>query len=383
MIPWLEPRAAYVHMPFCSHKCGYCDFASIANADDHIDNYLGALDAEMRRILGTPRTVHTIFVGGGTPTYPQPRQLEKLLEIITFWLPLEPGGEFTVESNPNTLDETKARLLKSAAVNRVSLGAQSFHPHLLKVLERQHDPRSVSDALDLLRRNGIDNISLDLIFGIPGQTLDEWNQDLYAVIQRQTPHCSTYSLTFEKGTKLWRERRLGIVQPVHEEHERQMYETAIERLSDVGFQHYEISNFARTGQGGAFFCRHNLVYWANHAYWGFGSGAASYVDGVRSLNTRELGAYIQRGKIGVSAVTQSEKLEPLERAKETIVVQLRRTCGVNRQEFMDQTGFSLDELSGKTIDRMVNLGMVVDDGNTVRLSRNGLPVADGVLAQFL
>jgi oxygen-independent coproporphyrinogen III oxidase len=381
---WIAPRSAYIHVPFCAHKCGYCDFASVANAEDQIDDYLVALDLEMARVLGKPRGVETIFIGGGTPTYLNSEQLDVLLASINRWLPLSMGGEFTVEANPNTLDESKIEALVRGGVNRVSLGAQSFEPAMLTRLERNHDPASVARAVDLLKARGVENFSLDLIFGVPSQTPADWRRDLKRLLELAPTHCSTYGLTYEKGTKLWRERRLGVVVPCDEESERTMYLDAIDILSNNGFEQYEISNFARrAGEAGHNRCRHNIAYWMNHAYWGFGNGAASYVAGVRRLNTRELGAYIRRSMSGTPATTQEEALEPEERARETIIVQLRRLDGVHRQSFKEQTGLELDDLVGDRIRRFVAVGMLADDGEKVHLTRDGLPVADGILGSML
>jgi oxygen-independent coproporphyrinogen-3 oxidase len=382
--PWLAPRSAYIHIPFCRHKCGYCDFASVANAEASIDDYLSALEAETQRVLGEPREVDTIFIGGGTPTYPSAKQLARLLAIVQRWLPLERAGEWTVESNPNTLDAEKAGLLAAAGVNRVSLGAQSFKPPLLQVLEREHDPEAPAKAMELLRSAGIENLSIDLIFGVPGQTLADWQEDLERTLALRPMHCSTYGLTYEKGTKLWRERRQGVVRPVAEELERAIYEHAIDRLSAAGFAHYEISNFAGAGQGGKpQVCRHNLVYWANHAYWGFGNGAAAYVQGERTLNTRELSSYIRRCIAGESAVTQSERLDDEARARETAVIGLRRIQGVRHDDFHAQTGYNLLQLGGPRIAGLTARGFLDDDGVRLKLTRTGLPVADAVVAEFL
>ena len=381
--PWLYPRSAYLHVPFCAHKCGYCDFASIANAEDRIDEYLSALDCEMKRVLECPRGVETIFIGGGTPTHLAPDQLDRLMGIVNHWLPLAPDGEFTVESNPNTLDTDKAAALARGRVNRVSLGAQSFEPATLARLERTHDPASVGKALELLRRVGIQNTSLDLIFGVPGQTPEAWRRDVARLVELQPTHCSAYGLTYEKGTKLWRERRMGVVQPCDEEAERTMYLDAIDLLGEAGYEQYEISNFSRRAGEGSLRCRHNETYWLNHAYWGFGNGAASYVGGTRRLNTRELNSYIQRSIAGAPATTQEETLGGEERARETIVVQLRRLDGVERQSFRVQTGLDIDELAAPQIRRLTGLGLLADDNNRIRLTSEGLPIADGVLAAFL
>jgi len=378
---WLHPRSAYIHVPFCAHKCGYCDFASIANAEDRIDDYLAALEREMFRVLGEPQRVETIFVGGGTPTHLSSRQLVALLDSIRHWLPLEDGGEFTVEANPNTLDESKAAILFEAGVNRVSLGAQSFDSAMLKVLERTHDPANVDRAVEMLQKVGIENLSLDLIFGVPGQSLDGWGRDLKRMLSLSPQHCSAYGLTYEKGTKLWRERRLGVVQACDEELERSMFLETIDVLGAAGFDHYEISNFAR--RGGGCRCRHNLAYWLNHAYWGFGNGAASYVNGVRRLNTRELNAYIQRSLNGMPATTQEEQLDDEKRARETIIVNLRLLEGLDKQAFRIQTGFELEDLAASTIRKFTGIGLLSNDGGRLRLTREGLPIADGILGAFL
>ncbi|MGL5097112.1 MAG: radical SAM family heme chaperone HemW, partial [Planctomycetia bacterium] len=282
------PTSSYIHVPFCAHKCGYCDFASVAGMDERMADYLVALDLEMTSLLVEPTPVRTLFIGGGTPTYLSADLLDRLLTRVNHWHPPGAVEEFTVEANPNTLTAEKSAVLADHGVNRVSLGAQSFHPHLLERLERDHDPDSVPRGLELLRPR-IDNVSLDLIFGVPGQTFAEWEYDLRRVVELQPDHCSTYGLTFEKGTRLYEQRRLGVVQSVDEEIERRMFEHALDALG-VGWEHYEISNHARRrafpdGSTAARPCMHNLVYWANDPCFGFGTGAAAYVDGVRTLNT--------------------------------------------------------------------------------------------------
>ncbi len=263
--PWHWPRAAYVHVPFCAHKCGYCDFASLAGADHLADRYLAALEREMELTLAGPQEVNTIFVGGGTPTRLDAAQLQRLTRLIRRWFLLAPGAEWTVEANPGTLDVAKADVLAEAGVNRVSLGAQSFRPDSLRVLERHHGRDEVERAVEIVRPR-FPRWSLDLIFGVPGSTLADWERDLDIALALEPAHLSCYGLVFEKGTPLWKQRERGEVQPLDEELERSMYETTIERLGDFGLRMYEISNFARPGHES----RHNLVYWANEAYFGFG-----------------------------------------------------------------------------------------------------------------
>ena len=376
---WQWPRAAYVHVPFCAHKCGYCDFASLAGVDHLADRYLAALEREIETSLVLPQEVETIFVGGGTPTRLDACQLARLTAIIRRWLIPCPGCEWTVEANPGTLDAEKADVLVDAGVNRISLGAQSFQADLLSVLERNHGRTEVDRAVEIVRPR-FARWSLDLIFGVPGSTLADWDADLETALAYEPAHLSCYGLVFEKGTALWNQRQTGRVRPIDEEVERQMYETTIERLAAAGLEMYEISNFARPGHES----RHNLAYWANDAYFGFGVGAARYLRGVRSVNTRDLLAYLRRIESGEFATGPREELRPEERAKETAILMLRRIrIGIERDDFFRRTGFELDALAGTIIERFKQQGCLEDDGQTVRLSRQGLFVADRVFCELL
>lgn len=396
--PWLEPRTAYVHVPFCAHHCGYCDFAVAAGQDHLIEHYLDALAAEMAG-LGHPRTVETIFIGGGTPTYLRVEQLGRLLEMVQTWLPLAgggreaatfgpsvqgtdatrtPGPEFSIESTPDSLDDEKVALLAARGVTRVSLGVQSFRPKLLTALDRRHTAAQIPRAVEAVRRHGL-TLSLDLIFAAPGSTLDDWASDLDAALALAPDHISTYGLTYEKGTRLWKERQRGGVPVVPEDAELAMYLLAIDRLTAAGFEHYEISNFARPG----FRCRHNERYWANEAYYGFGVGAARYVNGVRELNIRDTKGYVRKVLSGESVTFQSERLGPRERAFETIATQLRRLAGIGRERFREQTGFELNELIGNRLELLVAGGLLIDEKTSVRLTRRGLCVADAVIEELM
>jgi oxygen-independent coproporphyrinogen-3 oxidase len=374
---WLWPRAAYVHVPFCAHHCGYCDFAVAVGQDDRIDDYRRALEAELSR-LGESQRVETLFLGGGTPTHLSARQLDDLLRVIRTWLILEPGFEFSVEANPAGLNEDKIRVLADHGVNRVSLGAQSFHVDLLRVLERDHRPEDVPSAIERVRKR-IANVSLDLIFGVPGQDLAAWQADLAEALALDPSHVSTYGLTYEKGTQLWKQRQRGEIRALDEELELAMYTAALDRLAAAGVEQYEISNHARSG----FRCRHNRIYWANEAHFGFGVGAASYVRGVRRLNTRGLSSYIRKALAGEPTHFQSEELPPRERAVETAVIQLRRVEGINRVRFQLQTGFPLDAILEVSLSRLVDLELLVDDGENVALTRRGRCLADAVIQEVM
>jgi len=369
---WQWPRAAYVHVPFCAHHCGYCDFAVAVGQDDRFSDYLDALEIELSS-LKEPHAVQTRFFGGGTPTYLPHAQLERLLRLTERWLPLLPDHEFSVEANPSFLDVEKIDLLRAYGVNRLSLGVQSFQPALLGVLERDHQPEDVPRVLEFIRPR-IPNVSLDLIFGAPGQSVDQWRYDLEHGLALQPSHVATYGLTYEKGTRLWKQRQRGDVHALDEDDEHRMYVLAMDTLEHAGFEHYEISNFAKPG----FRCRHNQVYWANHAYFGFGVGAARYVNGVRDLNTRDLRTYIKRLQEGKTPTFQSECLAPLERAVETMVIQIRRADGIERSAFLKQTGVGLDDLAGPKIEQLGIQGLLLDAGGAVCLTKRGKCLADAI-----
>jgi oxygen-independent coproporphyrinogen III oxidase len=375
--PWLEPRTAYLHVPFCGHHCGYCDFAVTAGQDHLIELYLDALQLELAT-LGEPQRVESLFIGGGTPTYLNRRQLERLLTLIREWLPIIPNGEFSIESTPESWDPDKAKLLADYGVNRASIGVQSFHAHLLGSLDRRHGVSQIPHAVDVVRRH-LPMVSFDLIFAAPGQTLAEWQADLHQALVYEPDHLSTYGLTYEKGTPLWKDRERGRVVSVNEHDELRMYEYAMEYVCSRGFDHYEISNFAKPNRR----CVHNDRYWANEAYYGFGVGAARYVHGSRELNVRDTKLYIQRLLAGESPTFQVEKLDPHERAVETMAIQLRRCEGIARAAFVEQTTYELDRLVPSGIDELVELGLLIDDSTHVRLTQRGKCVADGVIEQLL
>jgi oxygen-independent coproporphyrinogen-3 oxidase len=376
--PWLWPRAAYVHVPFCAYHCGYCDFAVVAGQDERIDDYLSALEAELST-LGRPTPVETLFLGGGTPTHLSPGQLERLLAAIRNWLPLADAAvEFSIEANPDSLTVDKIAVLADHGVTRLSLGAQSFHPHLLKMLDRAHNPAEIARAVEASRQR-ISQISLDLIFGVPGQSSAEWAADLRRALALQPDHLSTYGLTYEKGTPLWKRRRRGELMPAPEETELDMYACAIDTLTSAGFEHYEISNFARPGKR----CRHNETYWANEAYFGFGVGAARYIRGRREVNTRDLNAYIQKALSGEPCAFQSEALDATERAKETMAVQLRRCDGIDPDRFRRQTGRDLHDVAGPELSALVQEGFLSEDSGRIRLTRKGKYVADAIIERLM
>lgn len=372
-----QPRSAYIHVPFCAHRCGYCDFTLLAGRDELIDDYLRALSREMDA-LPSPPVVETLFFGGGTPTHLSAAGLQRLTEIVLGRLRLAESFEFSVEANPAGLDDDKINVLADAGVNRVSLGAQSFDASLLKLLERDHGPGDVVRAVQRVRRR-IGNVSLDLMFGVPGQTLAIWKSTLRKALSLRPQHVSTYGLTFEKGTAFWTRRQKGQLVPASEELERSMYAAAMDELSSAGYQQYEISNFALPGYA----CRHNEVYWRGLPYFGFGPGAARYIDGRRVTNHRSVTTWIKRVLAGESRVGESEELSAEERAREALVLGLRRCEGVEKAEFRSRTAFDVHELAATPIARYVCCGLLEETATHLRLTRAGRFVADTVFVDLL
>jgi oxygen-independent coproporphyrinogen-3 oxidase len=301
-----------------------------------------------------------------------------LCELALAWHPLALGYEWTVEANPGDLDETRIAVLAECGVNRLSLGSQSFDARKLKVLERDHDAGAIGRAVALSRAAGME-VSLDLIFGVPGETLADWQTDLQRAIALAPDHISTYGLTFEQGTQFWNRRQHDELHEIDEGLEREMYLTAIDTLAAAGFEHYEVSNFARLGKRS----RHNETYWSGRGYYAAGPGASRYVDGIRQTNHRSTTAYLERLRQGLSPVAEEECLDDEARARESLVFGLRRLEGVSRTEFESRTGYSIDELAGPTIKRFVELGMLLDDGERIKLSRNGLLVSDSLWPELI
>ncbi|MEZ6054033.1 MAG: radical SAM family heme chaperone HemW [Planctomycetaceae bacterium] len=377
-VSFTPPSAAYVHVPFCRHRCGYCDFPLIAGRDDLIADYLRALRVELSEVSEHPE-LQTLFFGGGTPTHLSPDQLRRLFSIVYEKFRLADGVEMSVEANPLDLDDATIDVLVEAGVNRVSLGAQSFDLVALSVLERDHQPDDIGDVTHRLREHGITNQAIDLIFGVPGQSLEVWERTLDAAISLEIEHVSTYGLTYEKGTAFWSRRSAGALQPVDEEMERAMYAAAMERMSSGGFVHYEISNFARPG----YECRHNRVYWQGDEFYGFGPGAARYLSGTRSTAHRSVTNWLKRVLAGESGIAESETLTPEQRAREAVMLGLRQTAGIHLETFERQTGYALPELAPQALDRFLQCGWLVEDNGFVRLTDEGRFLADTVTAEFL
>ncbi|MDG2422508.1 MAG: radical SAM family heme chaperone HemW [Phycisphaerales bacterium] len=317
----------YAHVPFCAHRCHYCDFFTVAGREDEHQAFVKRILEEMgsfpKEAVGS--SIDAIFVGGGTPTILSSELLARFLGGLQAHF-LGVDTEFTVEANPETISPEIAGTLAMNGVNRVSLGAQSFQPVLLERLQRKHDPDNVARSLEHLREAGVERISLDLIFGIPGQQLAQWQADLEMAISLNPGHLSCYGLIYEPGTPLRGRLDRGEILAVPEEDEVSMYQWTISRLAEAGYEQYEISNWAKPGE----ICRHNLLYWHNRNWWAFGPSASGHVDGLRWRNLPRLGRYLA-GQ-GLSTVFDMERLEEDGRIGERFMMGLRCISGLAREE---------------------------------------------------
>lgn len=370
------PRACYIHVPFCRHRCGYCNFTLIAGRDDLIAAYLEAIKEEIF-LQDRVHEIDSLFLGGGTPTHLSAAQLSELLLTIRSRFSLADGGEFSVEANPADVEPSLVQVLADNGATRISLGAQSFERRKLKLLERDHSARDIARAVQMLR-NRFRSISLDLIFSVPGESANTWLTDLDHAVRLAPQHISTYGLTFEKGTSFWSKMSKGTLSEIDEELQREMYLAAIDRLRAAGFQHYEVSNFAQPGHA----CRHNEVYWKGEPFFGFGPGAARFVDGVREVNHGSTTTYIKRLLDGQSPVAHRERLGPEAAARERLVFALRRLDGVNRSWFYEKTGCQIEQLVGDSLSKLVQLKLIDDDGMQIKLTRQGLLLSDSVSVEL-
>ncbi len=370
------PRSAYIHVPFCRHRCGYCNFTVVAGRHDLHASYLEALRLELSQ-LGDPQPVDTIFLGGGTPTELKRSEFRELLELIEYWFPLADNGEYSTEANPEDICPEYVELFQQFGVNRISLGGQSFDEAKLAFLERQHHCEQLQHCFEMLAP--IDAVSMDLIFGVPGETLDCWMSDLERLMQFQPVHLSTYGLTVEKGSRFWRRFESGEFEELSDDVQREFYLAARRLLTDAGYHHYEVSNFAQPG----FECRHNEAYWFGDPYFAAGPGAARYVGGVREVNHRSTTTYIRKMLNGESVVAQREAVSGEDLHREILVFALRRLDGFTDQWFFERTGITPQELAGKEIERLIDLGMLQRQAGRLCLTEQGLLVSDSLWPELL
>ncbi len=373
----------YIHVPFCIRKCRYCDFVSYTYDPEAARRYRVALLREMalyhERLAPQERQLKTIFIGGGTPTCLPEEDLAAILEGCSRYFQWLSGVEVTVEANPGTVDLQKLRTLRSAGVNRLSLGVQSSSAPLLKLLGRLHDFNQAVEAVHLARRAGFDNLNLDLIFAIPGQTLADWQGCLEKILDLQPEHISAYSLQIEENTPLARAVAEDGVIPCDEETELAMYRGVINMLTARGFEHYEISNFARPG----YRCQHNLTYWYNRPYLGLGPAAHSCLGDERFYNVSSLEEYESCLLAGELPVAGCEKLSRSTMMAETVFLGLRLIEGLDLEKFAARFGENIEEVFGAQIKRLCSLGLVEIRSGRLRLTSRGLPLANTVFREFV
>ena len=371
-----KPTSAYVHIPFCTQICYYCDFSKVFIKNQPVDSYLEHLLEEFQSY--DIQKLRTLYIGGGTPTALSASQLEVLLKGLTKNLDLSVLEELTIEANPGDLDADKIAVLKNSAVNRVSLGVQTFDDKMLKKIGRSHLEKDIYENIDRLKLAGFDNISIDLIYALPGQTMEQVKDNVAKAIGLDIPHMSLYSLILENHTVFMNRMRRGKLPLPKEELEAEMFEYIIVELERVGFEHYEISNFSKPG----FESRHNLMYWDNAEYYGIGAGASGYVNGVRYKNHGPIRHYLSAVEEGNARITE-EHLSQKEQMEEEMFLGLRKKSGVSMARFEEKFGRSFDGLYGEIVRDLVQQGLMQIDGDRVRMTKRGLFLGDTVAERFI
>lgn len=373
----------YIHVPFCIRKCLYCDFISYPNNDEAVAKYLQGIVQEISlyqtQLSPQQRQVETIFIGGGTPTILNTRDLEKILDAVYVNFEVISGAEITIEGNPGTVNWDSLRDIRGLGVNRISFGAQAFQDSLLASIGRIHFVQDIYDSVHMARKVGFDNINIDLMFALPGQTMGDWEESLSAAVNLDIEHISAYSLKIEEGTPLQILRDKGKLQLVDEDLELLMMERAQEILREKGYQHYEISNYAKEG----YQCRHNLIYWHNQEYLGLGPGAFSRMENQRYNNYSVISDYCNKVEKGKLPIENRELLTKEMEISETVFLALRLAEGVNCDEFQKRFGVSFTDLFGNTIDKFIQQGLLKWQGDNLKLTQRGLPIANMIFSEFL
>ncbi|WP_341278433.1 radical SAM family heme chaperone HemW [Paenibacillus sp. FSL H8-0537] len=379
------PRALYIHIPFCTNKCHYCDFTSYVLKGQPVDDYLDALEREMERTISVlpPEQIDTVFVGGGTPTVLTPPQMERFLAAVRKHFPLSPDVEFSMEANPGTTDADKLAAMYAGGVNRISFGVQSFNNTLLERIGRIHNVEDVYRSLENARAAGFTNLSIDLMFGLPGQTVELLADSVQKALALELPHYSLYSLKVEENTlfhKLYERNELPL--PTEDE-DLNMYLLLIEQLKAGGYQHYEISNFARPG----YESKHNSTYWRNEPYYGLGAGAHGYANRERHVNIKGVQPYIDATLSRLPRL-DAETISELEAMEDFMMVGLRLLDGIRTADFTRQfDGKMLGSYFGPIIDKHLNDGLMerLEDerGAGYRLTDKGVLLGNEVFGSFI
>ncbi|MCY8279182.1 radical SAM family heme chaperone HemW [Bacillus inaquosorum] len=375
-------KSAYIHIPFCEHICHYCDFNKYFIQSQPVDEYLNALEQEMINTIaktGQP-DLKTIFIGGGTPTSLSEEQLKKLMDtIIRVLKPSSALSEFAVEANPDDLSAGKLKILKEAGVNRLSFGVQTFEDDLLEKIGRVHKQKDVFASFERAREIGFDNISLDLMFGLPGQTLKHLDHSLNTALSLDAEHYSVYSLIVEPKTVFYNLMRKGRLHLPPQEQEAEMYEMVMSRMEAHGIHQYEISNFAKAGMES----KHNLTYWSNEEYFGFGAGAHGYISGTRTVNVGPVKHYIDLIAEKGFPYRDTHEVTTEEQIEEEMFLGLRKIAGVSKKRFAEKYGRSLDELFPSVLKDLAEKGLIYNSESAVCLTHQGKLLGNEVFGAFL
>lgn len=371
-------KSAYIHIPFCEHICHYCDFNKVFLEGQPVNEYLISLGNEMKQRVMSPDKLDTIFVGGGTPTSLNASQLDILCESINTHLPFD-QGEFTFEANPGDLTEDKLRVLKDHGVNRLSFGVQSFNDELLKGIGRTHRSEDVYTSVETAQKVGFSNISIDLIYSLPKQTEEDFQDTLNKALDLDLPHYSAYSLIVEPKTVFYNLMRKGKLSLPSQDQEAAMYEILIETMEKYGINQYEISNFAKRG----FESKHNLVYWDNNEYYGLGAGAHGYINGVRYSNYGPLKKYMDPITEGSLPTIQKHEVTKAESMEEEMFLGLRKVEGVSKSIFQQKFNCSAESVFGTSIAEMEKRGLLLVDEERVALTKQGRFLGNEVFQSFL
>ena len=371
----------YIHIPFCVKKCEYCDFLSWNAGEEERQQYVAALLSEIEsyREFAKGYRVSTIFIGGGTPSVLLPKQMEDILQKIYEIFELERRPEITVEVNPGTVDEEKLQCYKENGVNRLSMGLQSVKDEKLRLLGRIHTYQEFVESYELARKAGFDNISTDLISSVPGQTLQEWKEELETAAAQNPEHISVYQLIIEEGTPFYEKYAEHPELLPDEETSREIYLWTGKFLKEAGYEQYEISNYAKPGKES----RHNLKYWERGDYLGLGLGAASMVRNIRMSNTKDMRTYLERCDKPKTMREDVQFLEEPRQMEEFMFLGLRKTRGVSKKEFKRIFGREMDMVYEKALHKCLENGMLLEHKDRIFLSEEGTLLSNMVLSEFL
>ncbi|WP_240416932.1 radical SAM family heme chaperone HemW [Paenibacillus periandrae] len=375
------PQALYIHIPFCTNKCHYCDFNSYILKGQPVMDYLDALEREMEQTVKRipPGEIQTIFVGGGTPTVLLPDQMESFLKRVHTYFPHKSAElEFSMEANPGTTDKEKLQAMKEGGVNRISFGVQSFDNALLEGIGRIHNTDDVYRSIENARQVGFTNMSIDLMFGLPNQTVAAMNDSLDKALALGLPHYSIYGLKVEENTLFHNLYQKNLLPLPDEDDELNMFLLIMKRLKEAGYSQYEISNFAKPGKES----RHNSMYWLNRSYYGLGAGAHGYMHGNRHVNIKGVQAYIDETQQG-RPLLEEYAISEQEAIEDFMMVGLRLLSGVKRADFRRQFGLELDAVFGSHLNKLMDQKLLTSTEDGYRLTEQGVLMGNEVFGAFL